>query len=64
MAVSAIDYNSLVNGPIYSFAEWPNASVPAFGAGVYTIINRLDQRHGAIHWPEPLGAKSNVRGQR
>jgi hypothetical protein len=37
MPVSAIDYNSLINGPIYSFAEWPNASVPAFGAGVYSI---------------------------
>jgi hypothetical protein len=37
MAVSAIDFNSLTNGPNYKFAEWPNASVPAYGAGVYTI---------------------------
>lgn len=27
----------LYAGPAYSFADWPNAQVPAFGAGVYTI---------------------------
>lgn len=37
MAISAIDYGPLINGLIYRFADWPNASVPAFGAGVYTI---------------------------
>ena len=37
MAISAIDYNALINGPIYRFADWPNPSVPVFGAGVYTI---------------------------
>ena len=37
MAISAIDYDVLINGPLYRFADWPNASVPVFGAGVYTI---------------------------
>jgi hypothetical protein len=27
----------LGGGPAYSFADWPNAKVPTFGAGVYTI---------------------------
>jgi hypothetical protein len=27
----------LSNGAVYSFADWPNPLVPAFGAGVYTI---------------------------
>jgi hypothetical protein len=29
--------HQLGNGSVYSFASWPNPSVPAFGAGVYTI---------------------------
>src|SRR6516225_10773479 len=29
--------NDLSSGPTYSFASWPNSSVPTFGAGVYTI---------------------------
>ena len=29
--------NDLSSGPAYLFADWPNPSVPAFGAGVYTI---------------------------
>jgi hypothetical protein len=28
---------ALSSGPAYLFANWPNPSVPAFGAGVYTI---------------------------
>jgi hypothetical protein len=27
----------LAEGPLYRFADWPNADVPKFGAGVYTI---------------------------
>lgn len=27
----------LGNGLVYRFADWPNAEVPSFGAGVYTI---------------------------
>ena len=30
----------LSRGPAYSFADWPNPSVPMFGAGVYTIWHR------------------------
>jgi hypothetical protein len=30
----------LGNGPVYSFADWPNPSVPTFGAGAYTIWHR------------------------
>ena len=30
----------LTRGPAYSFADWPNPSVPMFGAGVYTIWHR------------------------
>jgi hypothetical protein len=30
----------LSRGPAYSFADWPNPSVPAFGAGVYTIWHK------------------------
>jgi hypothetical protein len=37
MIAGATDYKPLADGPIFSFADWPNASVPAFGAGVYTI---------------------------
>src|SRR5215468_327070 len=29
--------DALANGPPHSFASWPNALVPTFGAGVYTI---------------------------
>jgi hypothetical protein len=32
--------NELSCGPAYSFADWPNPSVPAFGAGVYTIWHK------------------------
>jgi hypothetical protein len=28
---------ALTEGPLHSFADWPNAQVPKFGAGVYTI---------------------------
>jgi hypothetical protein len=31
------DDTVLYSGPIYRFADWPNVSVPTFGAGVYTI---------------------------
>ena len=27
----------LGQGTLYSFADWPNPSVPTFGAGVYTV---------------------------
>jgi hypothetical protein len=27
----------LADGVAYSFGEWPNSAVPAFGAGVYTV---------------------------
>ncbi len=30
----------LTRGPAYSFADWPNPSVPTFGAGVYTIWHK------------------------
>jgi hypothetical protein len=30
-------FTELRRGIPYSFADWPNPSVPAFGAGVYTI---------------------------
>jgi hypothetical protein len=30
----------LGRGPTYSFADWPNRIVPAFGAGVYTIWHK------------------------
>src|SRR5262249_47934289 len=30
----------LGHGAVYSFADWPNRAVPAFGAGVYTIWDR------------------------
>lgn len=29
--------NSLVEGPVYLFREWPNPTVPKVAAGVYTI---------------------------
>jgi hypothetical protein len=34
---SEADYTALHSGTIYRFADWPNSSVPTFGAGVYTI---------------------------
>jgi hypothetical protein len=37
MSVSDQHATELSRGPAYSFADWPNPSVPAFGAGVYTI---------------------------
>jgi hypothetical protein len=30
----------LATGPLYCFSEWPNAAVPKFGAGAYTIWHR------------------------
>ena len=33
-------FSELSRGAAYSFAEWPNPLVPAFGAGVYTIWHR------------------------
>lgn len=38
MAISAIDYSALITGPIYRFADWPNASVPALGQSVASAI--------------------------
>jgi hypothetical protein len=37
MSLSDQYVTELSRGPAYSFADWPNPSVPAFGAGVYTI---------------------------
>jgi hypothetical protein len=37
MALSDQHVTELGRGVAHSFADWPNASVPAFGAGVYTI---------------------------
>jgi hypothetical protein len=37
MSLSDQYVTELSRGPVYSFADWPNPSVPAFGAGVYTI---------------------------
>jgi hypothetical protein len=31
---------TLYSGPLFWFAEWPNLSVPKFGAGVYTVSDR------------------------
>ena len=30
-------FERLEHGPLHWFREWPNADVPAFGAGVYTV---------------------------
>jgi len=30
-------FDSLERGPLHWFREWPNAEVPPFGAGVYTV---------------------------
>jgi hypothetical protein len=37
MSLSDQHVAELSGGPAYSFADWPNPSVSAFGAGVYTI---------------------------
>jgi len=37
MSLSGELATSLIAGPVYSFASWPNSLVPTFGAGVYTI---------------------------
>src|SRR5258708_23167105 len=37
MSLSDLHVAELSRGAAYSFADWPNPSVPAFGAGVYTI---------------------------
>lgn len=37
MSLSAQTATNLAGSPPYSFADWPNPSVPTFGAGVYTI---------------------------
>ncbi len=37
MSLSDQHVTELSRGAVYSFADWPNPSVPAFGAGVYTI---------------------------
>ena len=39
MSLSAQLVTDLSSAPAYSFANWPNPSVPTFGAGVYTIWN-------------------------
>jgi hypothetical protein len=36
-ALSAQVVTALTTGEAHSFSEWPNSSVPTFGAGVYTI---------------------------
>jgi hypothetical protein len=37
MPLSDQHATELSRGAAYSFADWPNPSVPAFGAGVYTV---------------------------
>lgn len=37
MSLSDQHVTELSRGMAYKFADWPNASVPAFGASVYTI---------------------------
>jgi hypothetical protein len=37
MSLSVQLVTELARGSAYSFSNWPNASVPIFGAGVYTI---------------------------
>jgi hypothetical protein len=37
MALSEQHITELSRGVAHSFADWPNPSVPAFGAGVYSI---------------------------
>ena len=40
MSLSAQLIADLAQGPVYSFADWPNPLVPTFGAGVYTIWHK------------------------
>jgi hypothetical protein len=40
MSLSDEHVAELGRGETYSFASWPNPSVPAFGAGVYTIWHK------------------------
>ena len=37
MSLSPQVVTDLSRGEAYSFADWPNPSVPTFGAGIYTI---------------------------
>src|SRR5690348_11758935 len=37
LLVEGNSLTDLVNGPLYRFADWPNALVPRFAAGVYTV---------------------------
>src|SRR5262245_38276241 len=37
MSLSDQHVSELSRGTAYSFADWPNPSIPAFGAGVYTV---------------------------
>jgi hypothetical protein len=37
MSLSDQHVTELSRGAAYSFADWPNPSVPVFGAGVYTV---------------------------
>jgi hypothetical protein len=37
MSLSAKIVTDLISATSHSFADWPNPSVPTFGAGVYTI---------------------------
>jgi hypothetical protein len=39
VSLSAQLVTDLSSAPAYSFANWPNPSIPTFGAGVYTIWN-------------------------
>ena len=40
MFMSAQLIADLAQGPVCSFADWPNPLVPTFGAGVYTIWHK------------------------
>jgi hypothetical protein len=40
MSLSDQHVTELSRGPAYSFASWPNPSVPTFGAGIYTIWHK------------------------
>jgi hypothetical protein len=40
MSLSARLVTDLARGTAHSFAEWPNSSVPYFGAGIYTIWHK------------------------
>jgi hypothetical protein len=43
MSLSDQHITGLSRGSAYSFADWPNPSVPVFGAGVYTIWHNDDR---------------------